>query len=152
MRRAWCPSDPRTRTRFRPPSTAPRDAPGPSTGLAQSRPPSTSLLGEGSVPRGRSRPHQPSCHRGPATRFASTGPLRFPGLGDEPGLMRKQGRELGPPRARAPGTAVSRNAAPPARPPQTKQATAPSATRQRFRGTHPGGEAGLATVPSPRRS
>lgn len=138
--------------RFRPPSTAPRDAPGPFTGLAQSRPPSTSLLGEGSVPRGRSRPHQPSCHRGPAARFASTGPLEFPGLGDEPGLTRKQGREFGPPRARARRTAVSRTAAPPARPPQAKQATAPTATRQRFRGTHPGGEAGLATVPSRRRS
>lgn len=111
-----------------------------------------------SVPRGRSGPHQQPTYLPPGARPLGSPPRGHPGANPgapgfptDPGLRSKQGRrELGPPRARAPGTAGTR------RPLRVcggaKQAAAPTATRQRFRGTHPGREAGPATVPSRRFS
>lgn len=154
LRGAWCPSDPRTSpgSVHRPPSTALRQAPGPSAGLAQSHPPPTSLLGKGSVPRGRSGPQDRA-----ATRARPLGSHH--GATPAPRAPRRT-REEGKtgPRARPSARPSSGNSRQPARgascasAPRAKQAVAPTATRQRFPGTHPGGEAGLETVPSRRRS
>lgn len=84
-------------------------------------------------PQKAKRATRPSCHPGQATGFAPRGPLRFPGLRDEPGMRGKQGREPGLPRAPAPGTAVSPHAAPPARPP--RGSNKPSLPRRRDNGS-----------------
>lgn len=90
---------------------------------------------------------------GPGHWVCTAGPPRLPGLGDEPGKRGNQGREPGLPRAPAPRTAVSPHAEPPARPSrEPNKRPLPRRRDNGSPGTHPGGEAGLETVPSPRRS
>lgn len=117
-------------------------------------PPSTYFsFRQRSGPQRAKRATRRSCHPGRATGFAPRGHPGSPGLATNPGRGGNQGREPGLPRAPAPRTAVSPHAEPPARPSrEPNKRPLPRRRDNGSPGTHPGGEAGLETVPSPRRS
>lgn len=152
LRGAWCPSDPRT-----------------GRGSVHLPPPSARFLARSQAsprPTLYLLPFQAKVRssEGEADHETELPPgsghwVRTPGVTPVPWASRRT-RDEGKtgPRARPSARPSSGNSRQPARgasctsAARAKQAVAPTETRQRFPGTHPGGEAGLETVPSRRRS